>query len=76
MLPWSRAGSSGRSVCAAAELTRDTLRFIQGHDAKLKACLRAVLQHRKDREEVPEIARAMKDHINFLKDRPELAKAL
>src|SRR4051812_17176798 len=68
-----------RPVClcgCGTALPRNTLRFAQGHDAKLKACLRAALDKREHRGNIPPIARAMKDHIKFLRDQPELAKAM
>jgi hypothetical protein len=68
-----------RPVClcgCGTELARNTLRFVQGHDAKLKACLRALLRGESKRQGVPAIARAMKEHIKFLRDSPELEKAL
>jgi hypothetical protein len=68
-----------RPVClcgCGTELSRNSLRFAQGHDAKLKGCLRAVLRGESKRQDVPAIARAMKEHIKFLEGNPELAKAL
>ena len=49
--------------------------FKPGHDARLKSIAAGVLAGEIGRDAIPEVARALKKRIGFLRTRPELEKA-
>ena len=65
----------GCAVALVRHKSREKQRFFRpGHDAKLKSVAAKVLRREADRSAIPEIARAMKAHLAFLKKDAELAK--
>jgi hypothetical protein len=48
--------------------------FLRGHDAKLQSLASKILRGEASKDQIPEITKALRNFIGFLKELPELRK--
>jgi hypothetical protein len=64
----------GGQLEKAAKASAQTM-YLAGHDAKLKAKALNVIRGKAEPDTIPEIAKALRNKLGFLKTRPELVPA-
>ena len=64
----------GGQLEKAAKASAQTM-YLVGHDAKLKAKALSVIRGKAEPDTIPEIAKALRNKLGFLKTQPELVPA-